>query len=116
MRANLNWCKILCAARLNALCSITFEWVLTRPEAELLGVQYYFWPVNDDIVIKNTNHWLLAGAGLRDRVTGQSYGTEICWLGFAVTKPIEARQTVLPTLSFWPSPQSIQGLKLATAT
>lgn len=38
----------------------------TRPEVELLGVQYYFWPVNDDIVVKNTNHWLFAGTGLKD--------------------------------------------------
>ena len=107
--------------------------MLTRPEVEFLGVQYYFWPVNDDIVIKNTNHWLLAGTelrdgvkgrgygmGLRDGVTGRSYGTELrdgdLLVGLCGYEAIEARQTVLPTLSFWPSPQSIQGLKLATTT
>ena len=44
----------------------------TRPEVELIGVQYYYWPVDTDMVVKNTNHWLFAGTGLKngDRLIG----------------------------------------------
>jgi len=44
----------------------------TRPEVELIGVQYYYFPVNQDMIVTNTNHWLFSGAGLRDgdRLTG----------------------------------------------
>lgn len=38
----------------------------TRPEAALIGVQYYFDPVNVDMIVKNTSHWLFAGTGLKD--------------------------------------------------
>ncbi len=38
----------------------------TRPEATLIGVQYYHFPVNADMVVQNTNYWLFDGTGLQD--------------------------------------------------
>ena len=35
-----------------------------RPEAELIGVQYSYYPVNADMIVTNTNHWAFAGTGL----------------------------------------------------
>lgn len=37
-----------------------------RPEGEFIGVQFYYYPVNADMVVKNTNHWVFAGTGLQD--------------------------------------------------
>lgn len=37
-----------------------------RPEVELIGVQYFHYPVNADMILTNTNHWVFAGTGLSD--------------------------------------------------
>ena len=37
-----------------------------RPEASMIGVQYVHYPVNADMIVKNTNHFLFAGTGLVD--------------------------------------------------
>lgn len=37
-----------------------------RPEGEFIGVQFYFYPVNADMVVKNTQHWVFAETGLQD--------------------------------------------------
>ena len=45
----------------------TIRWrdgVSDRPEVELIGVQYEYYPVNADMVLTNTNHWVFAGTGL----------------------------------------------------
>ncbi len=36
------------------------------PEAAVIGVHYILDPVNADIVVTNTPHWVYAGSGLRD--------------------------------------------------
>ncbi len=38
----------------------------TRPEAGMIGVQYVHYPVNTDMIVKNTNNFLFAGTGLVD--------------------------------------------------
>lgn len=45
---------------------------LNRPEATMIGVQYVHYPVNTDMIVKNTNHFLFAGTGLKngDRLVG----------------------------------------------
>jgi hypothetical protein len=44
----------------------------TRPEASIIGVQYRHFPVNADMIVKNTSYWLFGGTGLKDgdRLTG----------------------------------------------
>lgn len=47
----------------------TVQWrdpIVNRPEDALLGVMYEYYPVNGDIVVENTNHWVYAKTGLRD--------------------------------------------------
>ena len=46
---------------------VTVQWrngASDRPEVELVGVQFDFWPVNADMVVTNTNHWAFTGTGL----------------------------------------------------
>ena len=47
----------------------TVRWrdgISDRPEVELIGVQYDYYPVNADMVLTNTNHWIFSGTGLTD--------------------------------------------------
>jgi hypothetical protein len=37
-----------------------------RPEAQMIGVQFYHFPVDADMVVKNTDYWLFEGTGLKD--------------------------------------------------
>lgn len=40
--------------------------ILNRPEDGLLGVMYDFYPVDGDMVVENTSHWVYADSGLVD--------------------------------------------------
>ena len=39
---------------------------VSRPEEALLGVMFVASPVDSDIVVENTSHWVFSGTGLRD--------------------------------------------------
>ena len=48
---------------------VTTQWRLppvNRPEDAMIGVAYVYDPVDADIVVENTEHWVYAGTGLRD--------------------------------------------------
>lgn len=38
--------------------------IVNRPEDAMMGVMYDYYPVDGDIVVENTAHWLYAGTGL----------------------------------------------------
>lgn len=47
----------------------TVQWrdpIVNRPEVDLMGVQYYYYPVNADMIVRNTNHWVFTGSELTD--------------------------------------------------
>lgn len=47
----------------------TIRWrspLLNRPEAQMVGVMYKFDPVNTDLVIDDTSHWVFENTGLKD--------------------------------------------------
>ncbi|HYE75188.1 MAG TPA: N,N-dimethylformamidase beta subunit family domain-containing protein, partial [Blastocatellia bacterium] len=47
----------------------TVQWrdpIVNRPEDALLGVMYEYYPVNGDLMVENTNHWVYANTGLQD--------------------------------------------------
>jgi hypothetical protein len=54
---------------------VTTRWrdsPLNRPEEQLIGVQFDFYPVNTDLVVDNANHFIFEGTGLGngDRLPG----------------------------------------------
>lgn len=46
--------------------------IVNRPEEQLIGVQYDFFPVDGDLVVDNANHFIFEGTGLHngDRLPG----------------------------------------------
>lgn len=53
----------------------TVNWrnpIVNRPEDALIGVMYDYNPVNSDIIVENTDHWIYQNTGLRngDRLVG----------------------------------------------
>lgn len=48
------------------------RWPLLQPESSLIGVMFGYNPVNSDIIISNSAHWIFTGTGLRngDRLVG----------------------------------------------